>query len=318
MSDAPLVSIVVATYNSSHLLRYAIRSVLDSTLTDWEMVIVGDACTDDTAAVVRSFGDPRLVFSNLTENSGDQAVPNNHGLTRARGRYVAFLNQDDMYFPDHLQRSIDALERSGVDLVWGPCAAIQPATEAELARDEWTAELLGVPPAPTYSPCAFYCASSWMMRRELSARVGPWRTVDELWVTPSQDWLFRAWRSGATLRFRDHVSVLVIASGLRRNSYVDRPTYQHAYFALKMRDPTFRARLLEAAAIRTAQSHLHRLFQRPVAGILRGLAYPLYALLTRAGTHPFSANAMFWIDGRPGLGWRGQGVRAIRRFTGLR
>lgn len=218
MSGAPLVSIVVATYNSSHLLRYAIRSVLDSTLTDWEMVIVGDACTDETAAVVRSFGDSRLMFSNLIENSGDQAVPNNHGLTSARGRYVAFLNQDDLYFPDHLQRSIDALERSGADLVWGPCAAIQPATEAALARDEWTAELLGVPPAPTYSPCAFYCASSWVMRRELSARVGPWRTVDELWVTPSQDWLFGAWRSGATLRFRDHVSVLVIASGATATS----------------------------------------------------------------------------------------------------
>jgi glycosyltransferase involved in cell wall biosynthesis len=89
---------------------------------------VGDCCTDDTEQVVESVGDPRVTFVNLPVNSGEQAAPNNRGVAMARGRYVAFLNQDDLYFPDHLSRAVEELERSGADIVWVPCASILPAT----------------------------------------------------------------------------------------------------------------------------------------------------------------------------------------------
>ena len=60
---APKVSIITATYNCSHILRYAINSVLNSGFRDWELIVVGDHCTDDTQECVASFNDDRIRFS---------------------------------------------------------------------------------------------------------------------------------------------------------------------------------------------------------------------------------------------------------------
>ena len=64
----PLVSVVTATYNRSHVLRAAITALRRQTLADWEQIIVGDACSDDTGRVIASFADPRLRFVNLERN----------------------------------------------------------------------------------------------------------------------------------------------------------------------------------------------------------------------------------------------------------
>ena len=85
-------------------MRYAVESLLRSTIVDWELIVVGDACTDDTGDVVASFGDSRIQFYNMEKNCGEQSGPNNEGLRRARGEYVAFLSQDDLWFPDHLEK----------------------------------------------------------------------------------------------------------------------------------------------------------------------------------------------------------------------
>ena len=95
-SPAPLVSVITATYNWSSVLRYAIQSVLRQTCQDFEMIVVGDGCTDDSAEVVASFDDPRLRWHNLPHNTGHQSAPNNAGLELARGRYVAYLGHGVM------------------------------------------------------------------------------------------------------------------------------------------------------------------------------------------------------------------------------
>lgn len=112
-SSPPLVSIVLATFNRGTVLAHAIESVRRSTLDDWELIVVGDCCTDDTAAVVASFGDARITFVNLARNVGEQSGPNNEGVRLARGRFLAFLNHDDLYFPDHLTEALAHLERTG-------------------------------------------------------------------------------------------------------------------------------------------------------------------------------------------------------------
>src|SRR4051812_42918921 len=78
--DTPAVSIVVATYNRSNVLELAIASVVAQTFTDWELLVVGDACTDDSEQVVESFADPRIVWTNLAVNHGDQSGPSNHAM----------------------------------------------------------------------------------------------------------------------------------------------------------------------------------------------------------------------------------------------
>ena len=63
MSLPPLVSIVIATYNRSQVVAHAIDSVRRSTVADWELIVVGDHCTDDTEAVVAGFADPRITWA---------------------------------------------------------------------------------------------------------------------------------------------------------------------------------------------------------------------------------------------------------------
>jgi glycosyltransferase involved in cell wall biosynthesis len=98
MNQAPAVSVVTATYNRSNVLRYAVESVLAQSFRDWEIIVIGDACTDDTAAVVASYEDSRIRFTNLERNFGEQSGPNNAGFAISRGRYIAYLNHDDLWF----------------------------------------------------------------------------------------------------------------------------------------------------------------------------------------------------------------------------
>src|SRR5512132_1522262 len=80
----PLVSVVLSTYNWSSVLRQSVRSVLWQTYPNFELLVVGDGCTDDSEEVVASLRDERVRWHKLETNSGSQAIPNNAGLDRAR------------------------------------------------------------------------------------------------------------------------------------------------------------------------------------------------------------------------------------------
>jgi glycosyltransferase involved in cell wall biosynthesis len=110
---APLVTVIIPTYDYSSVLRHAIRSVLWQTYANLELLVVGDGCTDDSGEVVASFGDPRVRWTNLPENAGTQSAPNNAGLEQAAGEYVAYLGHDDLWHPWHLAAIVGALERGG-------------------------------------------------------------------------------------------------------------------------------------------------------------------------------------------------------------
>ena len=309
MSTAPLVSVVIATYNRSRVLAHAIESVRQSTLSDWELLVVGDHCTDATAAVVASFDDPRVTFINLPRNVGDQGGPNNEGVRVARGRYIAYLNHDDMYFPDHLATSVAWCEQTGAELVWSPLLMALPITDAEIAARSWRFRMIGVSPGDDYHPRVFVLASGWLLRRELAARVGPWRTARETFVTSSQDWLFRAWRSGARMRLKPGVSVLAVPASYRAGSYVAERSPEHEGLAAELRaNPGFRETAIESAAITAAREAS----RYKVGRALRSLVLrPLYAAAIASGVHPH-APYMALRYGR-----RGNFVSTIRQRTGL-
>ena len=79
----PKVSVIVPTYNQAGFLREAIRSVMAQTEADWEMIVVNNQSTDDTAEVVRSFQDPRIRLFDI-QNDGIIAKSRNRGLAEAR------------------------------------------------------------------------------------------------------------------------------------------------------------------------------------------------------------------------------------------
>ncbi len=305
MSSTPLVSIVLATYNRCAILSHAIDSVRRSTLEDWELIVVGDCCTDETAAVVASFGDPRITFTNLERNVGEQSGPNNEGVRRARGRYLAFLNHDDLYFRDHLEVAVAHLERTGSDFVWAPTILVMPVA----ADGKWAMRVIGVTAGETYDPRTFVFASAWVMTRELAERVGPWRHASQTFATPSQDWLFRAWRSGVKMRRLPHPTVLAIPAKPRKGSYVMADSPEHEFFAAAMRaDPMFREHALSVACISAEQeAHRYRLGRALRSLVVR----PITAAAIRLGFHPYAP--FFALR----YGRRGNLVNAIRRHTGL-
>jgi teichuronic acid biosynthesis glycosyltransferase TuaG len=109
----PLVSIITPAFNASEYIDHTIESVISQTFTNWEMVIVDDCSTDDTREKVRrhSLKDSRIHLIELEENSG-AAVARNHALQFAAGRYVAFLDSDDCWTPEKLEKQLRFMQEN--------------------------------------------------------------------------------------------------------------------------------------------------------------------------------------------------------------
>lgn len=117
-NDWPAVSCILNTYNRAALLPRALQSILDQVVTfpDFEVIIVDDASTDDTATVIKewtpafdSAGVSYRAFR-VEPNSGAQAVPKNRGIEMARGDYIRFLDDDNEWTPGSLQHLFEAVE----------------------------------------------------------------------------------------------------------------------------------------------------------------------------------------------------------------
>jgi CDP-glycerol glycerophosphotransferase len=124
---APAVSVVVIVYNDAARLPTAVRSVLDQTLRDVEIVIVDDRSTDGSYEVAREMaaGDPgRIRAFRLPENSGGCGAPRNRGIEEARGEYVLFLDSDDVLERNACRNFLEAAESTGADLVSGLCVRV--------------------------------------------------------------------------------------------------------------------------------------------------------------------------------------------------
>jgi teichuronic acid biosynthesis glycosyltransferase TuaG len=105
MSGTPLVSVITAAFNAENFIAETIASVQAQSLTDWEMLVADDASSDRTAAIVRDLAaaDPRIRLIGLAENGG-VARARNAALAAARGRFIAFLDSDDLWLPQKLER----------------------------------------------------------------------------------------------------------------------------------------------------------------------------------------------------------------------
>jgi glycosyltransferase involved in cell wall biosynthesis len=113
----PLVSVIIPTLQRATLLRQAIRSVLAQTVQDWELLVVDCGSTDGTEGIVRSWGDARIRLLHCPVR-GNIAAPRNVGAGAAGGEYLAFLDADDVWFRDRLERGLDRM-RSDISFVYG-------------------------------------------------------------------------------------------------------------------------------------------------------------------------------------------------------
>lgn len=234
MGSSPRVSIIIATYNRSAVLRWAIVSALAQTFADFELLVVGDGCTDDSAAVVAGFSDPRVRWFNLAANSGHQSTPNNEGLRQARGELIAYLGHDDLWLPHHLDCMIAALDQ-GADAVCGITALVRPGGRY--------ADIF--PQQSAYRPGMSVSPSGLMHRRAVSERIGGWRHHRELQSDPETELLRAAAAAGFRIDVMARLVTIKFPAAMRPGVYRSADSgEQAAWWARMTEEPDFEQREL--------------------------------------------------------------------------
>ena len=110
MNSEPKISVVIPTYNKSQYLKEAIKGVLNQTYKEIEVIAVDDGSTDNTKEVVKSFNDPRVIY--FFQENKRPAAARNSGLRKTKGKYIAFLDSDDLWLKEKLKRQIDFMEKN--------------------------------------------------------------------------------------------------------------------------------------------------------------------------------------------------------------
>jgi len=178
--DRPLISVLIGAYNAAPYLAEAIESVLTQSYRPFELIVVDDGSTDETAEIARSFGD-RLRCARQ-ENAGDGAA-RNAAVRLARGELFAFMDSDDRSTPDRLELQATALaEDPELDMVFG---ALREFISPELTPEE-QARLRVAKPDPTEARLV----NIMLIRREAFERVGPFD--EQLTLGSPVDWCARA------------------------------------------------------------------------------------------------------------------------------
>ena len=105
----PLVSVVIPVYNSEKYLQLAIDSILSQTYTNLELILMNDVSTDSSKEICLSNKDPRVLYFENEKNLGI-ALTRNAGFSKAKGKYIAILDNDDISLPERLERQVEFLE----------------------------------------------------------------------------------------------------------------------------------------------------------------------------------------------------------------
>jgi teichuronic acid biosynthesis glycosyltransferase TuaG len=113
LNTVPLVSIVMPAYNAAATIAHSIHSVLAQTLNDWELLIIDDGSTDETLNIVAQLNSSGRIRIFHTGGRHGSARARNIGIASARGRYIAFLDSDDLWLPEKLQKQIQFMEGTG-------------------------------------------------------------------------------------------------------------------------------------------------------------------------------------------------------------
>lgn len=110
-----LVSVIMPSWNTGKYIAESIQSVIDQTYKNWELIIVDDCSTDNTDKVVAGFKDDRIKYFHNDRNSG-AALTRNKAIREAHGEWIAFLDSDDLWMPEKLERQLDFMNENGYKL----------------------------------------------------------------------------------------------------------------------------------------------------------------------------------------------------------
>jgi len=228
----PRVTVIIPTYNWSSVLPYSIGSVLGQTFTDFELLVVGDGCTDDSSEVVAAIGDRRMRWISVPR-SGHQSGPNNEGLRQAAGELIAYLGHDDLWLPHHLASAVRTID-AGADLAYSIIAGISP--EGRVQTYVATKPTQWMPPTGV------------VHRKRLTQELGGWRDYRELHLDPELDLWRRAHAAGFIFRFVPRLTAVKFSAAFRRDVYRLRPCHEQAEWSRRIQsEPDLEVVLLAEA-----------------------------------------------------------------------
>lgn len=209
-------SVVMATFGRGELVAPSIESVMGQSLDDWELLVVGDGCADETEETVRNMGDARVRWVNLARNSGGQSAPNNEGVRRARSDWVCYLGHDDIWSPDHLEGVADrARATPAVDIVASGCVGYGPAG----SETDWVTGPLDE--SDTDSPLHYFIPPSALAhRRALLERIGEWARPEDVPGPVDADLQIRAVEAGCRFGDTGRFTVHKFTAGDRYLAYL--------------------------------------------------------------------------------------------------
>lgn len=115
-----LVSVITACFNAEDTICYTIESVLNQSYQNWELIIVDDCSTDNSVSVVNKYAikDARIKLIELDKPSGSPTLPRNIAIENSSGRYLAFLDSDDLWHPSKLKRQIETSQKHNSPLIF--------------------------------------------------------------------------------------------------------------------------------------------------------------------------------------------------------
>jgi glycosyltransferase involved in cell wall biosynthesis len=227
--------VIIPTFNWSTVLPYSIASVLEQTWSEFELLVIGDGCTDDSEQVVARLAatDQRIRWLNLAAGSGHQAGPNNEGLRQARGDLIAYLGHDDLWLPRHLERLIAVIDDSGSAMAHSSVLLVNPGHAPFVfpgtdQHEGW------IPP------------TSMMVRADALREVGGWRFPTQTGtLDPETDLTLRIAKRFGPPVLEPTLSAIKLPASYRRNVYRTRPCKEQAQWLDRIRgaaDPEAMAR----------------------------------------------------------------------------
>jgi glycosyltransferase involved in cell wall biosynthesis len=244
----PTVSVIIATYNRSNVLRCALQSVLWQTFQDFDVWVIGDHCTDDSAEVVASLDDERIHWHNLPENSGHQSQPNNTGIERSRGQYIAYLGHDDIWHPTHLEKLVAGVEAAQADLGTSLCNLI--------GRDGKRG-LMGIQHDSAPFNSGLISPSAVLHTRVVIDAVGGWHDYRAVTTTPDAELWLRIHLAEKRLITVPELTVFKFPAAWQRDVYRDKSADQQLELMRRIEtEPDFIEREWQALALAFFHGHI--------------------------------------------------------------
>ena len=263
----PLISVVMPTYNQAQFLRDALRSVLLQDYPHWELLIINNFSDDETTAVVKSFSDPRIHCEDF-KNFGVIAASRNRGIDLSRGRFVAFLDSDDLWYPAKLSTCLRAMA-GGIDAV---CHGMRIREDGILKRPLIPSPIDGdLYQALLFRGNSSIATSSVMIRKECLARAGGFREDREIVSCEDYELWLRLVRYGTRFLLLDNVlgEYTVhresLSRNIRRQSDAEAEIVAREFRRISDNSPTMLFRKKQ----RTAMIHLRAARRFQSAGMYR-------------------------------------------------